>query len=1172
MLNKIVSKIFRKSNKQDIKIIPTAPIYNDNVSVNNYANILNAAINNKNIHNLAIMGSYGTGKSTIIKNYKERYNKKRVIDISTGTFLKYETDDCNKTIKKDKKAENNSSANKDEKAENNPNIDKDEEVKNENSCNDHVISQKELDIVDAIEKSILKQIINLNYNEELPKSTFKRINRKFNNYIHIFSMFFIVISAELYIFFEKLDILKLVQLDYIFSNCDILKAIIIFIILLSFAYEGYLLVYNIFSGTMIDKIKLRNYELDIKKEDNKELTFTKQIIEIMYFFDITKYNVVFFEDIDRFPNDITMKVLEELKELNLIINNSKIIKRKVTFVYTIKDSIFKNAEQKSKFFDYTISVMPIISRYNSLIILKQKFAEAGIENISDNNESVLEIISRYIFDIRTIINIVNDYMSFTKSLYINDKNTANVDFGKILAIIAYKNYDIENYEKMLSDNNFIDKAINNFEKEKQDKIKERNNNIDNYNNIINENYTEIKKIKKEMIDYAENNHGSVSSLKINNEIISAKKFEDEFKIDNSVIYFICDDGVINEDEIFSSIGYKKQELIDLYSDIDILIKKEENESNLIDEILEYKNTNYKFLVSNKFLKDLIMANLITQNYVDYITLPVEGATLTSTESKFIFGVSHNNYYPNIKFEHFNNVINYLKPDSFLYTSVLNYDLVSYLIDNRQSYKEHYEKLIKQFKFLRSGQIEFLYNFSLINEDGFNQLLKLLVDEDIDLFTYITKSKYNNNKEYKEKFVCSLLKCVHFIETVYDRESLKQYINNDLVNNSTFNSILNEFGTVLANLILLEIRFIDISKLNKNNISLIYENNLYKFTPKNLKTLFGDCKSIKEMNAVNSFNIKFFKDYVYDSFQYFCSEYYLNNSFKINDERLIKKIITNQNLTLEQLKKIYSRENFIINVSDVKLNLYEDAISHNHIEANWANIKYMYNLKNGPSNQAFMDFIKENKKLLFTEKNIYLLNSVPDNLKREILNELLKIYDIDSIKLVAPVFSHNYHNYNLKENLKSKWKEIIELNLVKFDEKNFIKIKSLNDTRCKEIYLKNWYESINDINRAQIPNITITELLKCKFVSQDDKFKLLYKISKDINVGNFNAIFKNTFLSNCNYEIIVSNRQWNKIFTIIKPLINDEKVKKKDKYNSTIEFCVKSDIKKTQVDNIKLGNK
>lgn len=293
MLKKIVSKIFRKSNKQDIQIIPTAPIYNDNVSVNNYANILNAAINNKNIHNLAIMGSYGTGKSTIIKNYKERYNKKRVIDISTGTFLKYETDDCNKTIKKDKKAENNSSANKDEKAENNPNIDKDEEVKNENSCNDHVISQKELDVVDAIEKSILKQIINLNYNEELPKSTFKRINRKFNNYIHIFSMSFIVISAELYIFFEKLDILKLVQLDYIFSNCDILKAIIIFIILLSFAYEGYLLVYNIFSGTMIDKIKLRNYELDIKKEDNKELTFTKQIIEIMYFFDITKYNVVF---------------------------------------------------------------------------------------------------------------------------------------------------------------------------------------------------------------------------------------------------------------------------------------------------------------------------------------------------------------------------------------------------------------------------------------------------------------------------------------------------------------------------------------------------------------------------------------------------------------------------------------------------------------------------------------------------------------------------------------------------------------------------------------------------------------------------------------------------------------------------------------------------------------
>ena len=1207
MLKKIVSKIFRKSNNQDIQIIPTAPIYNDNVSVNNYANILNAAINNKNIHNLAIMGSYGTGKSTIIKNYKERYNKKRVIDISTGTFLKYETDDCNKTIKKDEKAENNSSSNKDEKAENNsgtnkdekaennssidkdekaknnpstdkdekaennPNIDKDEEVKNENSCNDHVISQKELDIVDVIEKSILKQIINLNYNEELPKSTFKRINRKFDNYIHIFSMFFIVISAELYILFEKLDILKSIQLDYIFSNCDILKAIILFIMLLSFAYEGCLLVYNIFSGTMIDKIKLRNYELDIKKEDNKELTFTKQIIEIMYFFGMTKYNVVFFEDIDRFPNDITMKVLEELKELNLIINNSKIIKRKVTFVYTVKDGIFKNAEQKSKFFDYTISVMPIISKYNSLIILKQRFEEAGIKDI---NESVLNIISRYIFDIRTIINIINDYTIFSKNLYLydNDKKLDIAASDKVLAIIAYKNYDIENYEKMLSDNNFIDKAINEFEQERKNLIAQRENNIKVYQNERVEKNAEIKKIKKEMIDYAEDNYGSVSSLKINNEIISTKKFENEFKVDDSVIYFICDDAVINEDEIFSSIGYKKQDLIDLYSDIDTLIKKEENENDLISKILEYEKIDYKFLENNKFLKDLIMSNFIAQDYVDYITLPVEGSTLTPTESKFIFGVSHNNYYPNIKFKNYKNVIDYLKPESFSSINILNYDLVNYLINNRQSYTECYENLIGQFKFLKNKRIEFLYNFSLVNEEGFNQLLKLLVDENIDLFTYITKSKYNNNKEYKEKFVCSLLKCVHFIETVYDRESLKQYINNDLVNNSTFNSILNEFGTVLANLILLEIRFIDISKLNKNNISLIYENNLYKFTPKNLKTLFGDCKSIKEMNNANSFNIKFFKEYVYNSFQYFYSEYYLNSSFKINDEQLIKKIVTNQNLAAEQLKNIYSRENFIIKVSDVKLNLYDDAISYNHIEANWTNIKYMYNLKNGPSNQVLMDFIKENKKLLFTEKNINLLNSVPDNLKREILNELLKIHDIDSIKLVAPVFSRNYHNYNLKENLKSKWKEIIELNLVKFDEKNFRKIKLLNDTRCKEIYLKNWYESINDINRAQIPNITIIELLKCKFVSKDDKFKLLYKISKDINADDFNAIFKNTFLSNYNYEIVVSNRQWNKIFTIINQLIYDEKVKKKDKYNSTIEFCVKSDIKKMQVDNIELGNK
>ena len=280
MLKRITNKIIEESNKENIPIIPTAPIYNDNTSVNNYADLLNVAINNKDIYNLAVMGSYGTGKSTIIRNYKKRYNKTKTIDISIGTFLKFETDDDKKKEKTDNKEksdeklvgeETEKKDNKEksdeklvgeetEKKDNKEKLDEklvgEETEKNINSYNDYIISQKELNIVDAIEKSILKQIINLKYSEELPKSNFKHLNRKFDKYIHNFSIFFIVIITVLYLLFKNLNIVEEMQFEFFSRNTSYFeKWIILFLVLFPFIYELCLLFYNTFSRSIISKIK-----------------------------------------------------------------------------------------------------------------------------------------------------------------------------------------------------------------------------------------------------------------------------------------------------------------------------------------------------------------------------------------------------------------------------------------------------------------------------------------------------------------------------------------------------------------------------------------------------------------------------------------------------------------------------------------------------------------------------------------------------------------------------------------------------------------------------------------------------------------------------------------------------------------------------------------------------
>ena len=59
---------------------------------------------------------------------------------------------------------------------------------------------------------------------------------------------------------------------------------------------------------------------------------------------VTTYDTVFIEDLDRFnqPN-----IFIKLRELNTVINNYDNIKRKVVFIYAIKDDISKMRKEPS---------------------------------------------------------------------------------------------------------------------------------------------------------------------------------------------------------------------------------------------------------------------------------------------------------------------------------------------------------------------------------------------------------------------------------------------------------------------------------------------------------------------------------------------------------------------------------------------------------------------------------------------------------------------------------------------------------------------------------------------------------------------------------------------------------------------------------------------------------
>lgn len=55
-------------------------------NIEEYNKALNEALENNNVKNIAISGSYGAGKSSIIRTFEKNNPKYKILDISLATF------------------------------------------------------------------------------------------------------------------------------------------------------------------------------------------------------------------------------------------------------------------------------------------------------------------------------------------------------------------------------------------------------------------------------------------------------------------------------------------------------------------------------------------------------------------------------------------------------------------------------------------------------------------------------------------------------------------------------------------------------------------------------------------------------------------------------------------------------------------------------------------------------------------------------------------------------------------------------------------------------------------------------------------------------------------------------------------------------------------------------
>ena len=125
--------------------------------------------------------------------------------------------------------------------------------------------------------------------------------------------------------------------------------------------------------------------------------FNKYLDEILYFFEVNNYNIVIFEDLDRFKNP---EIFVKLRELNFLINNYEKVDRKVVFIYAIKDDVFLSKE-RTKFFYFIIPVILYLNSTNSYEILRKYVLKVS----TSIDEDYINDIAPYIDDMR-LMNLI----------------------------------------------------------------------------------------------------------------------------------------------------------------------------------------------------------------------------------------------------------------------------------------------------------------------------------------------------------------------------------------------------------------------------------------------------------------------------------------------------------------------------------------------------------------------------------------------------------------------------------------------------------------------------------------------------------------------------------------------------------------------------------------------
>ena len=450
--------------------------------------------------------------------------------------------------------------------------------------------------------------------------------------------------------------------------------------------------------------------------EDDESIFNKNMDEIVYFFEETGYDTVFIEDLDRFEST---EIFIKLRELNTILNNYEQIKKRIAFIYAIRDDIFVK-DERTKFFDFIIPVIPIINSTNSGEILREKLDVIEMEDGTfssskyDISSRFITLISPFIEDMRVLTSICNEFVIYKNTL--RDRQNLSLKDELMFSMMVFKNLYPKDFADLEAEKGVVKKAFNAKKDFVDDKILELEKEIEPKQILLDKVESDVLRDLQEVkiafisylvdgnnkLNYVENSKGRFTYAEILKNDFDIKQLDGKKVVVNYTTGYTYYNE-IKENKSYSNLSAELKKMGNNYIERcevtknstegrkDAIRKNIENCKREISMLRSYTLSTLierysaegilpEEIKQNKLLVFFLRHGYIDENYTEYINY-FHPNSITKDEMNFILGIRNFEAVGDFSYELKNcsQILERIEDYEFKQPEALNFNLFDYMI-------------------------------------------------------------------------------------------------------------------------------------------------------------------------------------------------------------------------------------------------------------------------------------------------------------------------------------------------------------------------------------------------------------------------------------------------------------------------------------------------------------